>query len=122
MPVVYEERKEQFRKRIRAVIDYAENDRICRSRQLLRYFGEKDSHDCGQCDVCLEHRPEGMVSETGLVTAQNAILQLLIDKKPHPIMELHGIQLSTDELNAALKYLLKEEIIRMEDGMIYRCC
>ena len=122
MPVVYEERKEQFRKRIRAVIDYAENDRICRSRQLLRYFGEKDSHDCGQCDVCLEHRPEGMVSETGLITAQKAILQLLVDNEPHPITEIHGIQLSTDELNAALKYLLKEETIRMEDGMIYRCC
>jgi len=63
-----------------------------------------------------------MVSETGLITAQKAILQLLVDNEPHPITEIHGIQLSTDELNAALKYLLKEEIIRMEDGMIYRCC
>ena len=120
MPIVYEERKEQFRLRIHAMIDYAENDYVCRSRQLLRYFGEKDSHDCRQCDVCLEHRPGGRVSESGLATARKAILKLLTDKKPHPITELHGIQLPTDELNAALEFLLREEIIRLEDGMIYR--
>ena len=27
-------------------------DNQCRSRQLLSYFGEEDSHDCGCCDVC----------------------------------------------------------------------
>ena len=27
---------------------------ICRSKQLLHYFGESDASDCGVCDVCLE--------------------------------------------------------------------
>ena len=35
---VYEERKEQFQKSINSVINYAQNDRVCRSRQLLYYF------------------------------------------------------------------------------------
>ena len=52
---VHEQRKEQFEKRIKAVIGYAENDNVCRSRQLLRYFDEARSADCGQCDVCLRH-------------------------------------------------------------------
>ena len=55
-PTVYEERKAQYQKRIEAVIQYADNDSVCRSRQLLRYFGETDSQDCGQCDVCLSHK------------------------------------------------------------------
>ncbi len=51
---VYEVRKEQFSQRINAVQMYAENDNVCRSRQLLRYFGESRSTDCRQCDVCIE--------------------------------------------------------------------
>ena len=118
MPAVYEERKRHFEQRIRAIIGYATNDDICRSRQLLRYFGEEDSHDCHQCDVCLSHRPGGMVSESNLSDAKARILQLLADHQPHPITELHGIQLPTDELDAALNYLFQEEYIRQEDGFL----
>lgn len=53
---VYEERKAQFEKRIESIINYAENDTVCRSRQLLRYFGETHTEDCQQCDVCLAHQ------------------------------------------------------------------
>ena len=38
--------------RIDAMLRYMQTDNQCRSRQLLRYFGETDSHDCGRCDVC----------------------------------------------------------------------
>jgi ATP-dependent DNA helicase RecQ len=34
------------------MLDYVTNISQCRSRQLLRYFGEKKTHDCGTCDVC----------------------------------------------------------------------
>ena len=93
-PAVYEERKEQFRQRIHAMIDYATNDGVCRSRQLLRYFGEEESHEA------------------------HAILELLADKKPHHITELRDIQLPTDKLNVALEFLLAEERILQEDGFI----
>ena len=119
MPVVYEERKQQFRERIHAMTRYAASDDICRSRYLLRYFGEANDHDCHQCDVCLSHRSEGMVSEPALNEAMTKILELVRDGKPHPITELRDIQLPTAELDAALDYLLKEELIRQEDGSIF---
>ena len=37
---IYDDRKTEFIKRIESVIAYASDDYICRSRQLLRYFGE----------------------------------------------------------------------------------
>ena len=116
-PSVYEERKEQFQQRIHAMIDYATNDAVCRSRQLLRYFGEEDSHDCRQCDVCLSqsHRKASMSVKSA---EAQAILNLLSDGKPHPITELRGIQLPTDSLNAALEYLLQEEHIAIDDGFL----
>ncbi|MBQ7426608.1 MAG: RecQ family ATP-dependent DNA helicase [Prevotella sp.] len=118
MPVIYEERKAQYADRIHAMIDYATDDSVCRSRQLLRYFGEENDHDCRQCDVCLSHRPEGMVSEPRFNEAMEKILALLDDGKPHPITDLRDIQLPTDELNAALDYLFQEEYIRQSDGLL----
>ena len=121
-PVIYEERLAQFRERIAAVIRYATDDRICRSRQLLRYFGETDSHDCGLCDVCLSHRKEGLVSEPRMNAATEQILHLLADGQPHPITDLRGIQLPEGELDTALQYLLQEEYIRQDDGMLALSC
>ena len=117
LPSVYEERKEQFQQRIHAMIDYATNDKVCRSRQLLRYFGEEESHDCRQCDVCLS-QVHNKASESVMSKEAQAILDLLSDGKPHPITELRGIQLPTDSLNAALEYLLREEHIAINDGFL----
>lgn len=116
-PVVYEERKEQFRERIQAMISYATNDHVCRSRQLLRYFGEEDSHDCRQCDVCLSH-PHDQANESSDTPEAHAILELLADGKSHHITELRDLQLPTEQLNAALEYLLREEYIYQEDGFL----
>ena len=116
-PVVYEERKEQFRERIQAMINYATNDHVCRSRQLLRYFGEEDSHDCRQCDACLSPTHD-QVSESISSPEAHAILELLADGKPHHITELRDLQLPTEPLNAALEYLLREEHIFQEDGFL----
>jgi ATP-dependent DNA helicase RecQ len=119
-PAVYEERLFQFRQRIHAIISYANNDSICRSRQLLNYFGDTSAHDCGLCDVCLSHRKGGIVAESNLNSAREQIMRLLNDGTPHPINELRSLQLSTDELDAALEYLLKEEYIRQEDGFLIK--
>ena len=53
---IYDNRKKEYTERIEAMINYATNDDICRSRQLLRYFGEERSTDCNQCDVCIAHK------------------------------------------------------------------
>ena len=50
---VYEDRKKRMKQRIDAMINYVQNKVTCRSRLLLNYFGEDNSHECGLCDVCL---------------------------------------------------------------------
>lgn len=52
----YNERKEVFAGRIEAMIEYLQNDSLCRGRQLVNYFGQEDIPDCGICDVCLANR------------------------------------------------------------------
>ena len=55
-PAVYDDLKARFIKRIDRMLEYASSDLVCRSRLLLRYFGETKSCDCGICDVCLKDR------------------------------------------------------------------
>lgn len=52
-PGRYTERKEMFKQRIEAIIGFARNDTMCRSRQLIEYFGQPAGEDCGICDVCI---------------------------------------------------------------------
>ena len=40
------------KEKIEQVLAYVENDRLCKSEQLLQYFGEKDTQPCGVCSVC----------------------------------------------------------------------
>ena len=116
-PTVYEERKAQYGKRIEAVIQYANDDSVCRSRQLLRYFGETRSQDCGQCDVCLSHKNE-TDTEDGLAKAKERILHLLSDRQPHLITDIYNLKLPSDLLDKALADLINEEQIQFEDGYI----
>ena len=55
-PAVYDDLKARFIERIDRMLEYASSDLVCRSRLLLRYFGETKSCDCGICDVCLKDR------------------------------------------------------------------
>lgn len=38
--------------RMQKMIDYVSEEDTCRSSYLLEYFGQKESKDCGTCDVC----------------------------------------------------------------------
>lgn len=109
---VYEKRLTQYKERIEAMLRYAKDNSRCRSRQLLEYFGEKDTKDCGQCDVC--HH----TSKTDIQQAKQQILTLLSDRQRHHVTELFRLQLPKEELDKALTYLLQEEYIMQKDGYL----
>jgi len=114
---VYEDRKDSYVERINSMAGYATNDSVCRSRQLLRYFGETRSTDCGQCDVCLAHRPKAE-TEKGEIGARQKILQLLADHQRHHIAELHALLLPTQQVNNALQQLIHEELVHVAGAFL----
>jgi len=109
---VYEDRRDQYRQRIDAMLAYAQRDDLCRSRQLLAYFGEESSHDCGQCDVCQQNKSEDASG------ASQHILTLLADRQAHPISQLHSLPYPSAAIDAALARLVSEERILQHDGLI----
>ena len=42
--------------RMQKMMDYVQEENVCRSSYLLEYFGQTDSDDCGTCDVCRNGR------------------------------------------------------------------
>lgn len=114
---VYEDRKESYVQRINAMIEYAESENRCRSRILLRYFGEKNEHNCGQCDVCLQQHQSGLKS--GEFEAISQQLQALLKENPLSLQEIKDkMQVPENHLMKVVSYLVSEEIIRQENGYL----
>lgn len=56
MPSRYAMLKESYHSRSEAMLEYVSETSECRSRYLLRYFGQTETTDCGTCDVCRARR------------------------------------------------------------------
>lgn len=56
MPSRYAMLKESSHSRSEAMLEYVSETSECRSRYLLRYFGQTETTDCGTCDVCRARR------------------------------------------------------------------
>lgn len=109
---VYEERKEQFQKSINSVINYAQNDRVCRSRQLLYYFGEKKSVDCEQCDVCLSHSHHDDHNQQEEI--KEKLLAMVADGERHHVTEVRQLDEDWDMVTKVMKELMDEEQLLMD--------
>ena len=51
-PQRYRLLQSKYRERVKAMTDYVLEEDECRSRFLLRYFGQENGKDCGRCDIC----------------------------------------------------------------------
>ena len=118
-PEIYSERKKQYEERVKEVIEYATNNSICRSRQLLKYFGEKSSHDCHQCDVC-QALESGDYNKEEIKSIKEKILNILSDDKFHSAEEIKKIKVPFELLDRALEDLLYEEDIYLKDGLFIK--
>ncbi len=77
--------------KVENMLAYTKNDNICRSKQLLTYFGENKESDCGICDVCVNRlKQENVTSKSisddilALLEAKNRTSRELIAVLNHP--------------------------------------
>ena len=116
---VYEERKARYEARIKAMEEYVTTENICRSRMLLRYFGEKNEHNCGQCDVCLSKRATNDLSEESYEEVKRQILDLLSHSPLTPAETADQIKAEKEDIGQVIRYLLDEGELKMQDGMLH---
>jgi ATP-dependent DNA helicase RecQ len=105
---IEQQRNLKFEK-LKACISYAQNNTICRNKQLLAYFDEFITTSCGKCDVCLSKKPSkasiGDISNhiLGQLKGQNLSSQELIDRSNY----------SSEDVLFSLKILLDENKITL---------
>ena len=115
----YEERLERSQDRIKHVIEYITDDRHCRSRLLLRYFGELHTADCRRCDVCNHHTRSGLV-QWELNAVRDTLATLLRDRAPQSIHAIVSrLPLSSEKNHHALRYLFDNDArFHLTDGLV----
>jgi len=115
---LYNFRKTRHAERIKKAIAYAEVS-ICRSQQLLHYFGEKDAPVCGVCDVCLQRKKQALDNES-FERLRQKITRLLSDEAL-PVKELvdsFAPKMHSDVLET-LTFMQQEGLIEEKNGKLY---
>lgn len=112
----YYDRKKDAEERVKAVVDFVNNDRECRSVQLLRYFNEKTKKTCGRCDVCQRQAvvPYDSIEEK---------LRTVMGEEELPVKEVLSRCDEFDESQVldAIRFLVDNGVLQVEDdGMVKR--
>ncbi len=100
-------------KKLENIINYIENDIICRNIQVLNYFGQVSSNNCGNCDVCKSHfRTKEDLSP---------LILKAISKRAHiSLKELQDELFYTEQdILIHLRKLIAEEIIGITNSNTY---
>ncbi len=105
-PNNYYHLKQRYSERIQSVIDYTENDKLCRQVQLLMYFNEIDYSNCGHCDVCINNRQKDL----------EKIKQQIILVLTHNLYSLEQLNFHMKNLNSVSWIKIFNEMI--DDGII----
>ncbi|VBB44678.1 ATP-dependent DNA helicase RecQ [uncultured Paludibacter sp.] len=115
----YDDRKEKYIERVNSVLRYANEENICRSRILLSYFGEKNTKDCGVCDICLKKK-ETQVTEEEFQNIRKKINELLNEKSRNLSELTKNIKAKEPKIIHVIRFMMDNNEILMDDVMKYR--
>ncbi|QCE39939.1 ATP-dependent DNA helicase RecQ [Psychroserpens sp. NJDZ02] len=104
-------------KQVKAVLDYVNNDQICKSIQLLTYFGEKDVNVCGICSVCVSAKAK---PKTDYKTVKNKIIETLEFGAKNSKDLFKVLPFTEIDINNTLKTLLEDDIIVITNTNSYK--
>jgi len=104
-----EEQNQLKIEKVTKMLSYIENDTVCRSIQLLNYFGEIQEKECGICDVCMNQK----AGNTDIVHAKIKIIQILKERKADSRELQNRLNIAQEILIAGLQELLEENYISL---------
>jgi len=99
------------------MLAYTEDDKICRSRQLLAYFGQKQEHSCGICDVCIANKKSTLSAEDFEATLQ--IVKTQLSKGPITFKGLvNHTNIPEDKATSVVRFLLDRHTIIIDNRQL----
>jgi ATP-dependent DNA helicase, RecQ family len=116
-PEVYAMRREEFKERIGAMMEYVTRETGCRSAMLLKYFGEHQEKPCMCCDLCQE-RVQGDITRG----EREAIMGDVLDTfhaNPDTPQKVYSLPYDRKKIDVVLHYMVDEGHILMRDGKVF---
>ncbi len=108
-------RQADFEGKLKAMRYYITESNICRTKVLVKYFGEELEQDCGVCDVCIS-RKKANLNENGFSRISSAIEREL-KQAPLTVAEIKSkLNLNVDDLNKTLGFLMDNGKIERTKG------
>jgi len=104
-------------KQIDAVLNYIENDSVCKNQQLLAYFGEKIKTNCGKCSVCKAKKPDRDSTSNKSISQQ--ILTTLQGEDLSSRQLLQIIKCSEKDILKSLSELIETKKIKITNANTY---
>ncbi|MBO7110444.1 MAG: RecQ family ATP-dependent DNA helicase [Bacteroidaceae bacterium] len=116
-PEVYAMRKEEFKERIGAMMEYVTRETGCRSAMLLKYFGEHQKKPCMCCDLCQE-KVQGEITRGEREAIMGDILDTFHANPDNP-HKVYDLPYDRKKIDIVLHYMVDEGHILMRDGKIF---
>ncbi len=111
-------RQKEAKRRLDKAFQYAEIP-LCRSQQLLHYFGQRKVPECGQCDVC-RGKAEPVISKADFKELRHEIMSVLEEESLTVTELIHKFPPEyRDRLLTVTQFLIDEEKIKMEQGKLF---
>lgn len=111
---VYQERKEKFEEKIKAVVQYAESPDTCRSKMLLEYFGQLRAPNCRECDICKE-KSDGL--ETNMYKNIKSEVKEILAKDESSVDELVELsQFSEKKLLEVIRLMMDNDEVKTTEN------
>lgn len=120
MPSRYAMLRESFHARAEAMLEYVSETSECRSRYLLRYFGQTETTDCGTCDVCRARRA-ALPARTLQQMTRRKLIEYIDEKDGEYSLEEIVAEFGNPSGNHSPDYLdILRQLIDNGDVPIYR--
>lgn len=118
MASTIEQQNKLKQNQVNAMLDYIENDALCKSIQLLTYFGEKDIKPCGICSVCINSKKDAAPQDINIT--KKRIIELLEkgDKSSRDMISI--LNCKEADLKIVLKLLLEHNMITITPTNTYK--
>ena len=98
-------RKTNFEEKLKAVKFYVTEKYICRTKLLLKYFGETVEQDCGICDVCANRKKTNLTNSA----FSEIVVAIENELKPSALSPLQvkaRLDINDADLDKAVSFLL----------------
>ena len=104
----YEDRRNRFEKRVNKVLEYANEEYVCRGRMLLSYFGEKGACNCGHCDIC-RSKKQTILSNEAFEEIQTYLLETLTKEPKEVKTIISDLTYSEEQSLTAIRFLVDND-------------